>query len=133
MTRPFALLLLGLSLPFAALPAHAQDAAAAPLEAPAPGAELQNMRDRLGLTADQEARIQPLVAERNARLQALRGTVDPSASRRARLKVAREARGIQDEYVKQVEPILTAEQRKQWDAERSERRSEMRERLRQRN
>lgn len=93
---------------------------------------LDEMRDRLALTPDQEARIAPLIQERNDRLKALRDSADPGASRREKLSQLRQARSIQQDFVKQVEPLLSKEQKKQWDALRKEMQENTKERLRER-
>ena len=106
-------------LAFGATSARAQGTEAA---APADGSSMaiEQMRSRLALTPEQEARISPLVEQRNAKLNALRESSDPNGSRREKLGLLKQARGIQQDFVKQVEPLLSKEQKKEWAAMRDE-------------
>ena len=109
-------------------------AAAEPTEEQRQAAELkiEELKKRLNLTPEQEQRLAPLVQERNAKLKALRERSGNDTSRRARKAMLKEARGIQENFVEQVEPILTPEQLKEWGAIRAEMRETARERLRER-
>jgi hypothetical protein len=91
---------------------------------------MEEMRTRLALTPEQEAQIAPLVEERNAKLKALRESGDSSGSRREKLGSLKQARGIQQDFVKQVEPLLSKEQRKEWKVLREEMKETAKERLR---
>jgi hypothetical protein len=93
---------------------------------------IEKLRERLALTPDQEAEIAPLVQARNQKLQALRGSMDADASRRQKRGALKEAREIQSDFVEKVEPLLTAEQKKEWEAVRKEMRDEMMQRARNR-
>lgn len=93
---------------------------------------MEQLRERLALTPDQEARIAPLVQARNQKLQALRGSMDADASRRQKRGALKEAREIQSEFVEKVEPLLTDTQKKEWEALRKEMRDEMMKRYRNR-
>lgn len=77
-------------------------------------------------------KIAPLVQERNEKFKALRARSDPNASRSEKRVLLQEARGIQDDYVARVEPLLTQEQKKEWEAIRKETRKEIAERWRSR-
>ncbi|MFO7325365.1 MAG: hypothetical protein DIU62_006595 [Pseudomonadota bacterium] len=111
---------------------------AAPAQA-APAAEgddefseiaLEELAKRLDLTEEQQARIAPALQERNRRLQALSGKLDRGGSRREKLKVAREARDIQQEFIGKVNPVLTSGQKAEWERMRAEMRDKARERAR---
>jgi len=93
---------------------------------------MEKLRDRLSLTPDQEARIKPLVEARNRKMKTVLGSMDANASRRDKRGALKEARAIQSEFVAQVEPILSKEQRKEWEALREEMRDEMVKRYRNR-
>ena len=82
--------------------------------------KFEELRERLALTPEQEAKIAPLVQERNEKLKALRGSSGAEPSRRERLAMLKEARSIQQDFVERVEPMLTAEQKKEWAAIREE-------------
>jgi hypothetical protein len=90
------------------------------------------LRERLELTPDQEARIAPLVQARNQKLKALRDSMDAGASRREKRGALKQARAIQSEFVSKVEPLLTDPQKKEWEAIRQEMRDEMMKRYRNR-
>lgn len=94
--------------------------------------KIEELRARLALTPEQEEKIAPLVRERNEKLQALRGKSDPNASRSEKRALLQETRGIQDDFVARVEPLLTKEQIKEWEAIRQEARKEIAERWRSR-
>ncbi|MBX5461416.1 MAG: hypothetical protein IRZ28_10045 [Steroidobacteraceae bacterium] len=94
--------------------------------------KLEELRERLALTPEQEAKIAPLVQARNEKLKALRSTSSPSASRREKRQQLQKVRAIQQEFVSQVEPLLTSEQKKEWEKIRSEMRESARERYRNR-
>lgn len=93
---------------------------------------LEEIKDRLNLTPEQEEKIRPLFQKRNEQLKALREKHGENLSRRERIAMFREARGIQNEFQEQLRPILTPEQMKEWEALRSEGRSAVRERRRSR-
>ena len=94
--------------------------------------KIEELKARLNLTPDQEAQLAPLMQERNAKLKALRDGSGGDTSRRARRAMLQKAKGIQDDFNKQVEPILDEEQMKEWQAIRAEMRSKAKERLRNR-
>jgi len=94
--------------------------------------KLDELRERLALTPEQESRIAPLVQARNEKLRALRSNSSPNASRREKRQQLRRARNIQQEFVSQVEPLLTTEQKKEWEKIRSEMRESAKERYRSR-
>lgn len=91
---------------------------------------IEEMRSRLALTPAQEEQISPLIDERNTKLKALRESADPNGSRREKLGVLKRARGIQQDFVKQVEPLLSKEQKKEWAAMRDEMKETAKGRLR---
>lgn len=93
---------------------------------------MEQLRSRLSLTPDQEAKIKPLVEARNQKLKTLRGSMEASASRREKRGALKEVRSIQSEFVEKVEPLLSKEQQKEWAALREEMRDEMVKRYRNR-
>ena len=94
--------------------------------------KIEELKERLKLTPEQEQRLAPLVQDRNAKLKALRERSGEAPSRRERRAMLKEAREIQEDFVEQVEPILTKEQLKEWEAIRAELRETARERMRER-
>lgn len=109
---------------FGSVPATAADSADS---MPAP-IVMEDLAARLDLTADQQARIAPALQKRNEGLKALAGDLDGEASRRQKLKAAREGRAIQQEFVGKVTPVLTKEQQATWEKMRHETRAQLSER-----
>jgi predicted outer membrane protein len=110
---------------------------------PAPAAEasesppaqiaMEQLSTRLNLTPEQQEAIAPALERRNSRLRELGATFDgPEASRRQRLKALREARSIQQAFVREVSPMLSQEQQTEWEKLREEMRDGARERLQER-
>jgi hypothetical protein len=95
--------------------------------------KIQELRDRLALTPEQEQKLAPLLEERNTKLRNLFSRSGADASRREKRAMLSEARSIQDDFNRQIEPILTPDQRREWEAFRKEARAEARERYRSRN
>ena len=110
------------STPFAAEPTDAQRQA---IET-----KIQDLRERLALTPEQEQQLAPLLQARNAKLQELFAKRDPDASRRDKRALLSEAKTIQDDFDKQITPILSEEQMRKWRAIRKEARSAAIERYR---
>jgi hypothetical protein len=94
--------------------------------------KLDELRQRLALTPEQEAKIAPLIKERNEKLKALRASAGPTSSRREKRNAMQQARSIQQSFIAQVDPLLTSEQKKEWEKIRSEMRDAARERYRNR-
>ena len=115
-----------------ALGATSTSAQVAEAAAPVEGSQMaiEEMRSRLALTPEQEARISPLIEERNAKLKALRESSDPNGSRREKLGLLKQVRGVQQDFVKQVEPLLSKEQKKEWATMRDEMKETAKARLR---
>ena len=117
----FAALTLGLAIAGAAC-AQAQDnssaatpAHAAPSEqgrrAPDPQQQLQRLTKQLQLSADQQAKIGPILQQRDQQMQALRADTSLSqADRRAKLMTLAQDSG------KQIDAVLTPAQRDQLKA-----------------
>jgi Skp family chaperone for outer membrane proteins len=103
-------------------------ALAAAAEDPVGAVALEELVTRLELTAEQQARIAPLLQQRNDRLRALATDLDADSPRRQKLKTLREARSIQQEFVSKVSPLLTSGQQAEWEALREEMREKLKER-----
>lgn len=93
---------------------------------------IDQLKSRLNLTAEQEAKIAPYLETRKSKLQAAQGKLTSASSRRDKRAALQEAKQAQDEFVKNVEPVLTAEQQTEWQKIRAEAREQMKERLRNR-
>jgi hypothetical protein len=94
---------------------------------------MEELASRLNLSSDQQAKIAPALQERNSRLEALVKERDASRNRRDKIKALREARSIQQAFVGKVTPVLTAQQKSQWDKLREEMRAELKEKRSSRN
>jgi hypothetical protein len=81
---------------------------------------LDEMTTRLNLTEAQQAQIAPPLERRNKQLKSLRGDLSENASRRQKLKALRQARSIQQEFVGKVSPVLTKDQKAEWEMMREE-------------
>jgi hypothetical protein len=93
---------------------------------------MEEIKQRLALTPEQEKQLAPIIEARNSKLRDLRSSKDGDTSRRARFAMLKEARKIQDDFNAQIEPILTKEQQKEWEEIRKEGRETAKERRRER-
>lgn len=89
---------------------------------------MEQLTARLHLTTDQQAKIQPLLEARRARLEAAHSKMGSNSSRRDKRAAMKEARAAQEDFVRNVAPLLTAEQQEEWEKMRSEAREQMKER-----
>ena|SRR5262245_34169974 len=92
---------------------------------------LGEIRDRLQLTPEQVAQIKPILEEEAQRLKAVLDKHQGATSRRAKLKMLREMRPIQEDARERITPLLTPEQRTEWKKIREELRAEAKERYKQ--
>jgi hypothetical protein len=106
---------------------HAADTPEPPAQA-----TMEQLKSRLNLTPEQEAKIAPLAEQRRTQMEAVRTKMQSAASRREKGNAMREAKQIQDEYVKAVEPLLTSDQKAEWKKIRDESKAELKERWRNR-
>lgn len=116
-----------LSLPV--LPAVAGHPAADPAKVEA---RIQQAIDRLDLTAEQQARLKPIVQEHVAQMKALRAKYPAEPSREQKREMFHEARAMRDDYDTKVRAVLTDEQQKKWQEMRQEGRERMRHEMRNR-
>lgn len=99
----------------------------------APGEmSIEQLKARLNLSAEQQDKIAPFLETRKAKLQQAHGKISSASSRRDKRAALKEAKQAQDEFVKNVEPVLTAEQQAEWQKMRAEAREQMKERMRNR-
>jgi len=91
---------------------------------------LEELRDRLALTPEQEEQIRPVLAEEVQKLQALREKYNGgSQNRRSRLRMARELRDIQSDADSKLKEILTKTQMDELKKIREARRAELKDRI----
>lgn len=86
--------------------------------------KIQELRERLALTPDQERQLAPILQERNEKMKELWSRHGADSSRRARRAMLKEARRIQEDFTRKIEPVLTDDQRREWEAAREKARSE---------
>jgi Spy/CpxP family protein refolding chaperone len=116
----YAVLALGLAIagsalaqsqPAPATPAGAPGAPPQHMHAPNPQQQLQHMTKQLQLTADQQAKIGPILQQRAQQMDALRtdNSLAP-ADRKAK------AMSLMQDATQQIDAVLTPAQRDQWKA-----------------
>jgi hypothetical protein len=93
---------------------------------------IEELKERLELTPEQETRLAPIIEARNAKLRELRSSAGGDTSRRARMAALKQARKIQADFSAQIAPILTKEQQAEWEEIREEARAAAKERMRER-
>jgi hypothetical protein len=93
---------------------------------------IEELKERLELTPEQESRLAPIIEARNVKLRELRSSTGGDTSRRARMAALKEARKIQADFSAQIAPILTKEQQDEWEEIRKEVRAAAKERMRER-
>jgi hypothetical protein len=94
--------------------------------------KVQELRERLALTPEQEQKITPLLEARNQKLRELRAKYGDNPSLRDKRAMLREGKAIQEGFDAQLRPILTTEQMSEWQKVRDEMRANARERYRNR-
>lgn len=87
----------------------APPAANRPMHVPDPQRQLERLNRKLGLTPDQQARLGPLLQQRDQQLQAVRNDTSLAPSDR-RTKAA----AILRDSEQQLDAVLTDTQRRQW-------------------
>ena len=92
---------------------------------------LEEIKQRLSLTDEQIDQLRPIMMNQMEQLKALRDNYAGETSRRSRMKMAREAKGIQKETDKQLKTILSKEQMDEWKKIREEHRDEFKARRKQ--
>lgn len=110
-----------------AVPAVAQQPATSQ-QAEQARARFEQIRERLALTPDQAEQVRPVMTEEIQQLKTLREKYSGDQSRRSRMKMAREARGIRDSADQKLKKILSRKQMDELQALRSEWSDELRER-----
>lgn len=95
---------------------------------PSPEEAIARLNSKLNLTDDQKSNITPIIADRQAQMQAL---MEDTSGRR--FQKARKAKSILSESDKKIEAVLTADQKKIYEQMKEERREQMQSRMQQRN
>ena len=92
-------------------------------------ARLEQFVERLKLTPEQIERVRPVLVEEAQQLKALREKAgNAGEGRRAKLKLARELRAIQDRVDDELKKVLSKEQMNELKKIRDERREQLRDR-----
>ena len=85
-----------------------------------PQMSVDELKARLNLTPEQQAKIQPYADTRKAKFQEAHSKMSSATSKHDKRAAMKEAKQAQDEFVRNVEPILTAEQQAEWKKMRAE-------------
>jgi hypothetical protein len=89
--------------------------------------KLQEAKQRLALTPEQQAQLQPIFKDRNEKLAAIRASHAGDTSRKARMEMFKSAREVQQDFEAKVSPILDDRQRAEWEKMRAESKERMKE------
>jgi len=81
---------------------------------------IDTLRNRLELTPQQEAQLQPLFDKRTSELRHTKELLQQATTRQQKRDVLREAKHAGDAFNSQVEKVLTPTQRHEWREIRSE-------------
>jgi Spy/CpxP family protein refolding chaperone len=104
--------------------AQAPDSGAA-RQMPTPDQVVAKMSEKLNLTADQKTQITPIIADRQQKMEALRG--DTSMDRREK---GQKMRAIYEDSDTKIKAVLTGDQKQKYEAMEQQARSQMRQRVR---
>jgi hypothetical protein len=99
----------------------------------APQMSMEELKSRLNLTPEQQSKIQPHADTRNEKFKQAHDKMTAAASKHDKRAAMHEAKLAQDDFVRNVEPILTPDQQAEWKKMRTEARDKMKERWRERN
>lgn len=89
---------------------------------------IDTLRNRLELTSQQEAQLQPLFDKRVAELRQIKGQLEQASTSQQKRDVLREAKRTGDDFNRQVESVLTPSQQHEWREIRSELKEKAKER-----
>jgi|SRR6516165_8675303 hypothetical protein len=116
---------LGVSVPYAAR-TKAAVPAAQEKSWPSPDEVVAKLDSKLSLSADQKAKITPIIADRQDKLKAL--AADTSSTR---LQKAQKMKAVYDDSDTKIKAVLNDDQKKKYDEMQAEMRDQMRERRQQ--
>ena len=109
-----------------------QPVVAADVPARAAQVNIEELRERLALTPEQQAQIAPLAEERRTKMEGIRTRLASASSRQDKRSALKDAKAIQDDFAGKVEPLLTPAQQAEWKKMREEMRAQMKQRVRNR-
>ena len=89
---------------------------------------VQDLKERLNLTPEQAEQVRPIIVEEMQQLKAVRDKYSGDQSRRSRMKMGREMKGVQNATNDKLKNILTKQQMDELRKIREESRQEMRQR-----
>jgi hypothetical protein len=81
---------------------------------------MQELASRLQLTPEQQAQIEPLVKRHKADMEEIRANLARADSRRSKRALLLETASIQEEFLRQLQPLLSEKQRGEWQKIRDE-------------
>ena len=106
---------------YAQQPASSEDRAAQARE------KIAELQSRLKLTPEQIKTLKPIIQQEVQELRTVRDKHASDTSRRGKLNMAREMKGVQDKYDDSITAILTPEQVQEWKKIKEERKQQMKE------
>jgi Spy/CpxP family protein refolding chaperone len=118
-SKAIALCCLAAMTAFAQQPAASEDRAAQARE------RLAQIQSRLKLTPEQTEKLKPIVQKEVEELRAVRDKHASDTSRRGKMNMLREMKGVQEKYQDQIAAVLTPEQMNEWKKIKEERKQEM--------
>lgn len=86
---------------------------------------MAHIQVRLNLTPEQTEKLKPILQQQITELRNVRDKHSGDTSRRGKVSMAREMKGVQDKYDGSINAILTPEQQKEWRKIKEERKQEM--------
>jgi Spy/CpxP family protein refolding chaperone len=86
---------------------------------------MEGLQARLKLTPDQMEKLKPILQQEMTELRGVRDKHSGDSSRRGKLSMAREMKGVQDKYDDSINAILTPEQQTEWKKIKEERKQEL--------
>jgi hypothetical protein len=92
------------------------------------GLTIEEIRSRLDLTAEQQQQITPLATEYRKRMSEINANLEKTRSRQSRRGLLLQAAAIQEDFDSTLAPLLTDEQRAEWNTIRDEMRDELKQR-----
>jgi hypothetical protein len=99
------------------VPALAQTDAIQPLR-------IDQIRQRLNLTEDQQQKIRPILEEEETKLQGIRAA-HSQAQQQDRAQILSELRGVQQDSNQRIVPLLNKDQRAEWRLIRQQARTQL--------
>ena len=109
----------------------AQDSTQLARRMPDAAQRLENLKQRLNLTADQETAIKPILQAEADSFKAIRQRYEGKTERADRRSMMQEYRKLRDASNEKIKPVLTEQQQAEWKKWQDENREKMRKGMKQ--